>query len=318
VSSSALVERVVHLGQQLLDVVREGAHVRVPVVLGVALQGAKHVGHYTFPVVHDEVDDVLVVPKEERPLCNLEVWRLDALRDLPEQLRQHRRKLGRTSQLQHFLQLPEAKHSLARRRLRPQLEETRNDDDRQRRVLLHKLGNAKAQLPMVARETLGNMKRQQGAPQEHLVFLLEREREAIDDGAKDFEQLCGPVVAVRRSRPLPLRLVHETVEGVGNGTADENAERHELPVDPVEDGLQVLPLPRVFRVKQRQQRGDKRLIYHRAGHLGVRLVGDDEAAEHFIGNLHMGPSRLQARLVILSVEPIVCCRPDRESTEEVG
>jgi len=117
---------------------------------------------------------------------------------------------------------------------------------------------------------------------------------------------------------LPLRLVHETVKGVGDGTANKNAERHELPVDAVKDGLQVLPLPRVFRVKQRQQRGDKRLIHHRASHLGVRLVGDDKAAEYFIGNLHVGPSRLQARLVIFRVQPIVCCRPDRESTEEVG
>ena len=38
------------------------------------------------------------------------------------------------------------------------------------------------------------------------MFFFERQREAVDDGAEDLEQLCDAVV--------PLRLVHEPVKNV--------------------------------------------------------------------------------------------------------
>lgn len=172
-SSGTLVEGIVHLGQQLLHIVGEGAHVRVPVVLGVALQCPKNKRHYPFPVMHNEVDNVLVVPKEERPLRNLKVRRLDARGDLTEELWQHCRELSRPRQLKHLFQLTETQHSLARGSLGPELEQPRNDVHRQSRVLLHKLRDAEAQLPMVARQTLGHVQRQQGPPQKHFVLLLE-------------------------------------------------------------------------------------------------------------------------------------------------
>lgn len=317
-SSGALVEGVIHLGQQLLHVVGEGAHVRVPVVLRVALQRPEDKWHYPLPVVHNEVDNVLVVPKEERPFRNLKVRRLDARRYLPEQLWQHCRKLSRPRQLQHLFQLTKTQDSFARGSLGPKLEQPRDDVHRQRRVLLHKLGDAEAQLPMITRQTLGHVQGQQGPPKEHFVLLLERQREAVDDGAQDFQQLRRPMVAIRRRRPLPLRLIHKPVEGVRDGPANKHTQRHELAVNAVEDGLEVFAFTRVLRVKQLQQRGHEVLVHNRTGHLGVRLVGHDEPAEHLVRDLHVRPRRLQPRFIVLRIQTVVGRGPHRQGAKQVG
>ena len=82
------------------------------------------------------------------------------------------------------------------------------------------------------------VEREQRAVQEEHVFLLERQREAVDDRAQDLEKLGDAVV--------PLRLVHEGVEDVVDGLADEGAVGHELAVDAVQDRLEVVSLARVL------------------------------------------------------------------------
>lgn len=79
----------------------------------------------------------------------------------------------------------------------------------------------------------------------HLVFLLQRKRKTIDDGAKNLQELRNPIVA--------LRLKNEAVEDIVNGFAYEGPMHHELPVNSVQDRLQVIALPGVLAVKKLQK-----------------------------------------------------------------
>eukprot|EP00968_Pinguiococcus_pyrenoidosus_P014790 scaffold1350_cov249-Pinguiococcus_pyrenoidosus.AAC.16 len=81
--------------------------------------------------------------------------------------------------------------------------------------------------------------------EEHEVLLLQRYGEPVDDGAQDLQELADAVV--------PLRLVDEAVEHVGDCLANERPVAHELPVDAMQDGLQIVPFPRILRVKQLDQ-----------------------------------------------------------------
>ena len=73
------------------------------------------------------------------------------------------------------------------------------------------------------------------------MLLFERQGKAIDDGAEDLQQLSNAVVV--------LGLKDEPVEDVVDGLADEGAVHHELAIDAVENGLQVLALPWVLAVE---------------------------------------------------------------------
>ena len=70
--------------------------------------------------------------------------------------------------------------------------------------------------------------------QEDFVFFFERQREAVDDGAEDLEQLCDAVV--------PLRLVHEPVEDVVDLLPDVSAKAQKFAVNPVKDLISKISL----------------------------------------------------------------------------
>ena len=80
------------------------------------------------------------------------------------------------------------------------------------------------------------VQRQQHAYEELLVLLLQWQSEAVDDGAEYLQQLCDAVV--------PVRLVDESIEDVVDGASNERSQRHEVAVDAVQDGLEVVPLSR--------------------------------------------------------------------------
>lgn len=111
----------------------------------------------------------------------------------------------------------------------------------------------------------------------HLVFLLERERKAIDDAAKNFKQLGNSVVA--------LSLEDESIENVVDGLADEGAVDHELAIDAVEDGFEIVPFPRVLAVKEFQQLQDKVLVNVLFGNLGVCVIANHVAEQELIDDL---------------------------------
>eukprot|EP00955_Chlamydomonas_euryale_P001557 17680-Chlamydomonas_euryale.AAC.1 len=76
----------------------------------------------------------------------------------------------------------------------------------------------------------------------HPVLFLQRQRKAIDDGPQDLQQLCNSVVV--------LRLKDKAVKHIVDGLPDERPVHHELAVDAVQDGLQVVALAGVLAVKQ--------------------------------------------------------------------
>ena len=113
------------------------------------------------------------------------------------------------------------------------------------RVLVAELEDAKGQLVLVNVEAARLVQRHDDADEEHAMLALEREGEAIDDGAHDLEQLREAVVV--------LGLVDERVEHVVDALPDEGAQRQELAVQTMQHRLQEIALTRVLAIKQVQQ-----------------------------------------------------------------
>ena len=130
-------------------------------------------------------------------------------------------------------------------------------------VLLDVLDDAVGQLLVVEADALGFMQRDERPDEELEVFLLEGYGEPVDDGTQDLQELPDAVVA--------LGLVDEAVEYVGDGLADERPVGHELSVDPVEDGLEVVPLAGVLGVEELHELEAELLVNVFLGDLGVDL-----------------------------------------------
>lgn len=125
------------------------------------------------------------------------------------------------------------------------------------------------------------------------------------------------MVTIRRRSSLPLRLIHKPVEGVSDRAADKHTKWHKLAIDAMEDGLKILTLSRVLRVKKLQQRRHKVLVNDCTGHLGICLIGHDEPTEHLVGDLHVRPRRLQPWLIVFSIKTVVGRRPHRKSAKQI-
>lgn len=109
-------------------------------------------------------------------------------------------------------------------------------------ILLQELDYAVCQLRVVHAETFYLVHGQQHSGEEELVLLLERQSETVDDGSKNFEELCYAVEA--------LSLVAELEEDVVDGAANVGSEVQEFAVNPMQRGFQKVTFPRVFRVEQ--------------------------------------------------------------------
>ena len=92
------------------------------------------------------------------------------------------------------------------------------------------------------RQGLHFVQRDQTLDEEILALILQRQREAIDDTPQDLRELANAIVL--------LALVDNLEEDVLDRAPDEGPQGHELPVDPVEDRLQVVPLAGVFGVEE--------------------------------------------------------------------
>lgn len=77
------------------------------------------------------------------------------------------------------------------------------------------------------------------------MLFLQRQGEAVDDGAEDLEELGDSVES--------FGLVYELEEDVVNRSSDVRPEVQKLAVDSVERGFQEIPLARVFRVEKIEQ-----------------------------------------------------------------
>mmetsp|Transcript_118593 Transcript_118593/g.342948 ORF Transcript_118593/g.342948 Transcript_118593/m.342948 type:complete len:453 (+) Transcript_118593:216-1574(+) len=290
----ALVEQLrVRLHKQLQDVERQTMDRAVPMLLRVLVQGGDDDGEQVPAVLVDELHDVVIVPEEECALGNLEVRARDAESEAAEEHVLHAVELGRLRQLERLLELVQEEHLFGGDRHRPIPKHGRDDVVRQTRVLLDVLGHAVRELLVEACERLHLVQRDQRLDQKVLVLVLERQGEAVDDGAQDLEQLTDAV--------LGLAFVDDLEEDVLDRATDKGPQRHELAVDAVEDRFQVVALARVLGVEQLQKLEHEVLVHEALCDLRVDIVGHDEAEEELIHDLQVGPCALEAGLLLLGI-----------------
>lgn len=128
------------------------------------------------------------------------------------------------------------------------------------------------------------------------MFLLERQSETVDNGAKYLEEFGNSVES--------LSFVGELEEDIVDGSADKGAQVEELAIDSVESRLEEISLAGVFRVEELEELKDKAMVNVGFGDVGVEILTLDEAQEEFINDLDMGPSNLQDGLILLWIESL--------------
>ena len=188
------------------------------------------------PVLRHEIHDVIIVPQKQRTFCNLEMRRIDAHRDSPEQGKHSLDKLCCLREFQHFLQFPEKQDLLLAVCDRPVLQQSSEYSIRESWILFHELSDAVRQLLVIHSRALRFVQRQESALKENLMFLFQGECKTVNDTSKNLKQLRDTVV--------PLRLVNEPVKYVVDGLPDEGSMCHEFSIDPVQDRLEVIALAR--------------------------------------------------------------------------
>jgi len=146
---------------------------------------------------------------------------------------------------QNFFKFTQEHHLFLTIRYGPILQQPPDDNARQLRLFLHELCNAVRQLLEVHPHRFGLVQGDQNPPQEDLVLLLQRQRKPTNYAPKNLQQLSDPIV--------PLSLKHKLKKQVVNGFPYVGPMNHELAINPMHNGLQAVPLPRILRIKQLQQ-----------------------------------------------------------------
>ena len=108
--------------------------------------------------------------------------------------------------------------------------------------------------------------------------------------------------------------VHEPEEGVVDRPADVGAVGHELPVDPVEDGLQVVPLAWVLALEEVHDVGHELYVEVPLRHLSLGLTRNDEPQQELIDHLKVGPGRLQHEVLVVLLGPVLAGAGRQEGT----
>ncbi len=212
--------------------------------------------------------------------------------------------------VENLFELIEEHQLLLARSGRPVPQHRGDDLGCERGVLLEELRDAIAELRVEHCDMAHLVQGEEHLDEELLVLVLEREREAVDDGAENLEQLRDAIVAVG--------FVDEAEENVVDGATDEGAKGHEVAVDTVQNGLQVVALARILRVKELEETQHKGLAKVLVEELGVCLGGSGEAKEELVDDLKVHPVGLGLGLVLLWVELALCLvRVRRERAEEV-
>ena len=121
---------------------------------------------------------------------DLKVRTGDASCNLLEQRLLDLGKLSRFNHVQDLFDFPQEHDFLLRTRLWPELEETQDHGFSERWVLLQELHDAVCQLRVVQTQTLGLVERDKDFDQELFVFLLKRQREAVDDAVRVLMRPC--------------------------------------------------------------------------------------------------------------------------------
>lgn len=125
------------------------------------------------------------------------------------------------------------------------------------------------------------------------MLLFHRQSESINNTPKDLQQLANATVS--------LSLEDESVEDIVDGFADERAMDHELAVDAVEDGLKVLALAGVLRIKEVENAEHEGVVDVALGDLGIGVGGDDKAEEELVDELEVRPGRIEVGVLLLGI-----------------
>ena len=123
------------------------------------------------------------------------------------------------------------------------------------------------------------------------MLVLERQREAVDYAAQNFEEL--------RDSVMPLGLVDEAVERVVDLLADGGAQTEELAVDAMQHGLEEVALAWVLAVEESEELECELRVERLLGQIGLKVRRLEEAQEELVDELEMWPGRVQHRLVEL-------------------
>mmetsp|Transcript_36944 Transcript_36944/g.117572 ORF Transcript_36944/g.117572 Transcript_36944/m.117572 type:complete len:234 (-) Transcript_36944:494-1195(-) len=194
-------------------------------------------------------------------------------------------------QLQCLFHLCQEEHLLRGDRHGPETQHGHDDVVGKQWILLHVLCHTIGELLVECRQRLHLVQGNQGADEEVLVLLLEGQCEPVDDATEDLQQLPNTVVH--------LTLVDHLEERMLDALPDERAQRHELPIDAVQDRLQVVALTGVLRVKQLQELEYEVLVHITLCNLWVNIIRNNEAQEELIDNLQVRPCALQHRLLVV-------------------
>lgn len=200
-------------------------------------------------------------------------------------------EFSRLCGLKHVLELPQEEHLLLAIYDWPVLEQPPDDGIGKLVVLLDKLDNAIGELLVVDCDGLGLVQRDERASEEELVLLLHGQGEAVDYAAEDLEELADAVVA--------LGLEYEAVEDIVDGLAYEWAVHHELAVDAVEHGLEVLALAGVLGVEVVEEAEHEGVVDVALGNLGVGVGGDDVAEQELVDEREVRPGGVEVGLLLV-------------------
>lgn len=95
------------------------------------------------------------------------------------------------------------------------------------------------------------------------MLFFKGQGKAVDDAAKDLQELSDPVVM--------LCLIDEPVEDVVDLPTDISPEPQKLAIDTMQDGLEEVPLSRILTVEQVQESKDELLVDILLGYVWLEI-----------------------------------------------
>lgn len=234
----------------------------VPMSLRVLVQRGEHDRKNDFDVIANEIAEVLIVPKVQCPLCNLEMRACDRFGKLRKQRFLDFGELCRVHDFEDVLNFVKKHDLLSTVDFRPVAQKAHDDlyylsifgqvNSHQTMylfgkssILLQELNDTVRKLRMIHAQALHLVQRQQDTGEEELVFLFERESKSVDDRTEDFKELGNAVE--------PLRLVHKLKEDVVDRSSDERSQIEEFAVYPVKGRLQKVSFPGIFGIEKFQK-----------------------------------------------------------------
>jgi hypothetical protein len=141
-----VVKVFIHLHKQLQHILCQTRHCRVPVIVGIVLQGRDQQRQDGMAVLRHERDEVLVVPQEECTFRDLKVGRVQTESHAFEERHHNLFEFCELDEFQDVFEFVEEETLLGAVGCGPETQETHDDGFRHLGVFLHKLRHAIRQL----------------------------------------------------------------------------------------------------------------------------------------------------------------------------